>query len=95
MCPIAFAKAHDRGHTYYDNAIKKLKQGDKSGTLFRRHCALSHDTAVKMFKSGGHFGLKLSAAQFTQLSLPDTCTALTTAAWMERYFKYSGKKIYV
>ena len=91
VCPNAFAKAHDRGHSYYDKAIRNLKRGDKESGLFKKHCALSHETAMKMFKKGGHFKLNLSATEFTQLTLRNTCDALTTAAWLEKYFKYSGK----
>ena len=91
MCAAAFIKAHNRGHTYYDRAIKKLKKGDKNSTLFKNHCAVSHKTAMQLFKKGGHFGLKLSAAQLTQMSLPNTSEALITAAWLEKYFTYAGK----
>ncbi len=90
VCPTAFARAHNRGHTYYDKAVKELKEGRKS-CLFKNHSALSHQTVLSLIKKGGHFGLKLTKAQFTQLALPSTTNALTTAAWLERHFKYSGK----
>ena len=92
VCPEAFVTAHCRGHSYYDKTIRELKNGGKSsGTIsFRNHCAIPPDQLKVLMKRGEEFGIKLSAAQFTQAALSGTMSALITAAWMNDFFEKTG-----
>ena len=94
VCPEAFATAHNRGHSYYDRAIRELKGGGKSSVTnsFKNHCAIVPDQLRVLMKRGEEFGIKLSPAQFTQAALPGTMSALITAAWMSDFFEKTGNR---
>jgi hypothetical protein len=96
VCPEAFATAHCRGHSYYDKAIRVLKDGGKSSSInpFKNHCAIPPDQLNVLMKRGKEFGIKLSTAQFTQAALPGTMSALITAAWMKDFFEKTGNIIW-
>ena len=95
VCPEAFATAQCRGHSYYDKAIRVLKDGGKSSGInpFKNHCAIPPDQLNVLIKRGKEFGIKLSPAQFTQAALPGTMSALITAAWMQDFFEKTGNMI--
>lgn len=94
VCPSAFAKAHNRGHTYYDEMVKELKQGALSGdgSLFNKHCPMTPAAVKHLIERGGHFGLKLNPADFAAVTLKRTMRSLFTCNWMTDYFKMTGNK---
>jgi hypothetical protein len=92
VCPVAFATAHCRGHTYYDNMVAELKRGAQNGSvsMFQHHSALTPSQVKHLQKTGGHFGMKLSNREFTAATIPNTILALHTATWMQEFFRLTG-----
>lgn len=91
VCPQAFAKAHYRGHTYYDKLVKELKAGAVTGgtSMFREHSAMKPSVVSAIIKNNT-FGIKLTPAEFTAATLPNTLQAMFTAAWMKQFFRLTG-----
>jgi hypothetical protein len=91
VCPDAFAKAHSRGHTYYDRLVRQLKDGAVSGDTdkFSKNYSIKPSDVKKIMKENT-FGLKLSTSQFTAATLPNTLLALFTASWMTSFFELTG-----
>jgi hypothetical protein len=94
VCPDAFAKAHYRGHTYYDKLVAELKKGavDGSGTLFSKHSAIKPSDVRHIIKNNAS-GLELTTSQFTAATLPNTLRAMFTAAWMKEFFRLTGMSV--
>ena len=94
VCPGAFARAHSRGHTYYDNMVSEMKKGAANGSSnkFAKHCGIS-PSAVKDLMKNSSLGKTLTTSQFTAAALPQTVLALVTAAWMKEFFRLTGKRI--
>jgi hypothetical protein len=92
VCPVAFAKVHCRGHTYYDNMVSELKQGAQNGSvsMFQHHSALTPSQVKHLQKTGCNFGMKLSNSEFTAATIPSTILALHTASWMQEFFRLTG-----
>jgi hypothetical protein len=92
ICPTAFAKAHNRGHTYYDKLVVLLKQGAKNGdtSMFNKHCTLKPSAVKHLIKIGGHYGMSLTSKEFMSATLPNTLLALYTATWMQEFFRLTG-----
>ncbi len=92
VCPVAFARAHCRGHTYYDTLVSELKNGAMNGdvSMFSKHCNLKPSAVKHLIKTGGHFGMELSSKEFTTATLPNTMLALYTATWMQEFFRLTG-----
>jgi hypothetical protein len=91
VCPQAYAKAHCRGHTYYDQMVKELKNGAASGdaSKFSQHYAIT-PRQVKEIMKNNTTGVKLSTDQFTSATLANTLLSLSTAAWMKEFFALTG-----
>lgn len=91
VCPQAFAKAHCRGHTYYDSMVRELKDGAVNGdkSKFTRHYAMTPSQVREIMKNNTS-GLKLSSDQFTSAALTGTILSLCTAAWMKEFFSLTG-----
>ena len=91
VCPQAFAKAHCRGHTYYDQMVKELKNGAVNGdaSKFSQHYAMT-PSQVKAIMKNNTTGITLSTAQFTSATLANTMLSLCTAAWMKEFFALTG-----
>jgi hypothetical protein len=94
VCPQAFAKAHNRGHTYYDRLVHELKEGavNGEGSQMHRHCSIK-PSDVKELQKNNHFGMKLTTSEFTAATLPNTILSLCTAAWMKEFFRLTGNYI--
>ena len=92
VCPTAFARAHCRGHTFYDRCVAELKNGAVSGgsSMFKNHCNLKPSAVKHLQKTGGHFKMNLSNKEFTVATLPNTLNALHTAIWMDEFFRLTG-----
>ena len=92
VCPVAFAKVHCRGHSYYDEMVAELKKGAQNGSvsIFHHHSALTPKQVKHLQKTGGHFGMKLSNKEFTAATIPNTLLALHTASWMQEFFRLTG-----
>ena len=80
VCPQAYAKAHYRGHTYYDKLVRELKDGAVNGSagVFSKHSLLKPSVVKEMIKKCD-FGLELNSTQFTAATLPSTLLNLYTA----------------
>ena len=91
VCPQAFAKAHHRGHTYYDKLVRELKGGSVNGdrSMFNKHSALK-PSVVKDIMKRNIFNMSLSTEQFTAATLPNTIRSLATASWMQQFFRLTG-----
>lgn len=91
VCPDAFAKAHLRGHTYYDKLVAELKKGAVNGdrSIFSKHSAIKPSILNDIMKNNSS-GIKLTTAQFTAATLPNTLQAMFTAAWMKEFFRLTG-----
>jgi hypothetical protein len=92
VCPQAFARAHLRGHTYYDKLVSELKSGAVNGGsagLFAKHSAIK-PSAVRDIMKNNPFGIQLTTAEFTAATLPGTLKAIYTAAWMKEFFRLTG-----
>ena len=96
VCPQAFAKAHYRGHTYYDRMVKELKGGAVNGdkSMFSQHSAIKPSAVADIIKNN-QFGLKLTTAEFTVATLPNTLRAVYTAAWMKEFFRLTGMLVLI
>ena len=94
VCPVAFARAHCRGHTYYDRLVSELKRGAVTGdvAMFSKHCNLKPTAVKHLIKTGGLFGMTLSSKEFTTATLPNTMLALYTATWMQEFFRLTGNE---
>ena len=92
VCPIGFARAHCRGHTYYDRQVSELKRGavTEDVAMFSKHCCLMPTAVKHLIKTGGLFGMTLSSKEFTTATLPNTMLALYTATWMQEFFRLTG-----
>ncbi len=92
VCPVAFARAHCRGHTYYDRLVLELKKGAMNGdvSMFSKHCNLKPSAVKSLIKTGAGFGMSLSNKEFTAATLPNTLLALYTATWMQEFFRLTG-----
>ena len=96
VCPDAFAKAHYRGHTYYDKLVAELKKGavDGSQSMFSKHSAMKPSVVRDIIKNAPS-GLKLTTSEFTAATLPNTLQAIYTAAWMREFFRLTGTLVYI
>jgi hypothetical protein len=92
VCLQAFAKAHCRGHTYYDKMVRELKNGAVNGDTakYSKHYAMK-PAQIKAIMKNNTTGIKLSTGQFTAASLASTFLALSTAAWMKEFFALTGQ----
>lgn len=92
VCPQAYAKAHLRGHTYYDKIVRQMKEGAMNGgsNMFAKHCAIKPSAIKDLLAAGKGFRMKLTTAEFTAVTLPGTLRALFTAAWMKEFFRLTG-----
>jgi hypothetical protein len=59
-------------------------------TMFHHHSAIKPSAMKHFIKTGGHFGMKLTAKEFMTVTLPDTLLALYTATWMQEFFRLTG-----
>jgi hypothetical protein len=91
VCPQAFAKAHYRGHTYYDRLVRELKNGAVNGNsnMFAKHCSIRPSDVAAIMKNNT-YGIKLTTAEFTAATLPKTLKAVYTASWMNEFFRLTG-----
>ena len=67
VCPDAFAKAHNRGHSYSDGMVRDWTSGalNADNSIFKKHCQMKPSEVKKLIEKGGHFGLKLSPSEFS------------------------------
>lgn len=92
VCPQAFARAHLRGHTYYDKLVRQLKEGATNGgpSAFSHHSVMTPSKVRMLMKTNP--GLKLTPAEFTAATLPNTLRSVATAAWMTEFFRLTGER---
>jgi hypothetical protein len=95
VCPQAFAKAHCRGHNYYDRMVAELKEGAVSGdsSKFAQHYAM-RPSQIKEIMKNNSTGIELTTDQFTSATLSHTILSLSTAAWMKEFFSLTGVYIF-
>jgi hypothetical protein len=97
VCPDAFAKAHNRGHTYYDGMVREWKSGALNAdfSVFKTHCPMTPSAVKKLIETGGHFGLKLSTSEFSPTAFKTTFLSIYTCNWMKDFFKLTGKVVHI
>ena len=93
VCPDAFAKAHNRGHSYYDGIVSDWKNGalNADNSVFKKDCPMKPSEVKNLIKKGGHFGLKLSPSEFSPAAFKNTCLSICCCNWMKDFFKLTGK----
>lgn len=83
---------HLRRHGYFEFLLRDIKSNEYSeaGGDVTERMAVPDAVVKDLAKTGGTFGIKLSQAEQTALSISNTFASLVLCAWMTIYFNLVG-----
>jgi hypothetical protein len=88
VCRDAFARAHNRGKTYYDRMVQHLKNDSQPDQV-----AVGASLVASLRAKGGAYGVKLNNEDFSAMNVGKTITSIRTVIWMEAHFNLVGDHV--
>lgn len=105
VCRTAFAKAHLRGHDYYDKVLLSCKQRSTLSKNYRlsktsertksMETSPRKNEAPDPTKEWNMYGLKINNEDLTAANMGSTIRQIQACVWMRKFFDLTGVARYI